>query len=202
MNSISDLSRNALQSAKHLPLGHWLLIAAGFVALQILTLIAMGQPPICTCGTIKLWTGIVSGPETSQQVADWYTPTHVLHGIWLYVLLWYIAPSMPLGARLAIAIGLEAGWEIVENTPFIINRYRQSALTQGYFGDSVINSVFDTFAAAFGFALARLLPVPVTVAVAITIELLVGVAIHDNLLLNIIQLVHPNGAISRWQAGG
>ncbi len=202
MNWMSDRSREALRLAQRLSLGHCILIAVSLVALQALILLAMGQPLICTCGTIKLWAGVVSGPNTSQHIADWYTPTHVIHGIWLYVILWFLAPRMPLGLRLALAVGLEAGWEVFENTPFIINRYRQSALAQGYFGDSVINSLSDTVAATIGFTLARILPVMVTAIFVIAIEVLVGLIIHDNLLLNIIQLIHPNGTISYWQAGG
>jgi hypothetical protein len=149
-----------------------------------------------------LWHGSPSGPETSQHVADWYTYTHIIHGFGLYLLLWLLAPRASFGLRLALAIGLEAGWEVIENTPFVMDRYRDLALAHGYFGDSVINSVADTLAAAFGFVLARLLPVWSIVAIAIAMELFAGYMIHDNLTLNIIQLVYPSEAISRWQAGG
>jgi hypothetical protein len=176
-------------------------IAAAIVGLQALILFAMGQPLICSCGTIKLWNGIVSGPENSQQLTDWYTYTHVIHGFGFYLLLWLVATRASFGLRFALAVGLEAGWEVIENTPFIIDRYRQLALAQGYFGDSVINSVGDTLAGAFGFMLARMLPVWWTVALAITLELFVGFMIHDNLTLNIIQLIYPNGTISLWQGG-
>ena len=184
------------------PLGVLLLIAVGFVVLQALVLLALGQPLICACGTIKLWTGAVSGPENSQQLTDWYTYTHIVHGFILYFLLWLMAPRMPIGLRFVLAVGLEAGWEMIENTPFVIERYRQSALAQGYIGDSVVNSVVDTLAGVFGFILARISPVWSTVVVMIAMELFVGFMIHDNLTLNIIQLIHPNDAISHWQAGG
>jgi hypothetical protein len=179
-----------------------LFAAAGLIALQALALLAMGLPAVCRCGTVALWHGNPSGPETSQHIADWYTYTHVIHGFGFYLLLWLAAPRMSFGVRLAIAIGLEAGWEIIENTPFVMDRYRQSALARGYFGDSIINSVFDTLAAAFGFVLARQLPVWSIVALAITTELFAGYMIRDNLTLNIIQLIYPTGAISDWQAGG
>jgi hypothetical protein len=136
-----------------------LLAAAGFLVLQALVLLAMGLPLICTCGSIELWHGSASGPETSQHLADWYTYTHVLHGIGFYFFLRLIVPRMPLALRFALAVGLEAAWEVFENTPFVMERYRQSALARGYFGDSVINSVFDTLAAALGFVLAGVLPV-------------------------------------------
>jgi hypothetical protein len=178
------------------------LIAAAIVALQTAVLLAMGQPPICACGYVKLWHGAVLSAENSQHISDWYIFSHVIHGFVFYFLLWLIAPRMPVGARFLLALGVEAAWEIAENTPFIIDRYRQSALAQGYTGDSVINSVSDTLAAALGFWLARLLPAPAIVVAAMAMELFVGYMIRDNLALNIIQLLFASPAISAWQAGG
>jgi hypothetical protein len=132
-------------------------------------------------------------------LADWYTYTHIIHGFGLYLLLWLIAPRTSFALRLALAAGLEATWEVVENTPFVIDRYRQQALAQGYIGDSIINSVSDTLAGALGFSLARIMPVWSTIALAIALELFVGFMIHDNLTLNVIQLIHPNSVISHWQ---
>jgi len=186
---------------EQVPSGVFLLIIAGFVSLQAVVLLAMGQPAICACGTVKLWMGDVHSSENSQQFADWYSYTHIVHGFFLYLLFWLVARRLPFALRLALAIGLEAGWEMIENTPFVIDRYRQLALAQGYVGDSVINSVGDTLAAAFGFTLARLLPLWSSVALVVAMELFVGYMIHDNLTLNIIQLIHPNGAISLWQRG-
>lgn len=171
------------------------------MALQAIVLLAMGQPPICTCGTVRLWVGAVASSENSQQLTDWYTLTHIIHGFAFYLLLWLIAPRMAFGLRLAIAVGLEAGWEIVENTPFIIERYRQSAIGRGYFGDSAINSLCDTLACAVGFVVARILPAWATAAVAVAIELSLGLVIRDGLTLNLIQLIAPNDALSRWQMG-
>jgi len=190
------------QSFERAPFGMALLTAAALLALQAIVLIVMGQPPICTCGTVKLWVGTVSGPENSQQLTDWYSFSHVIHGVGLYLLLWLIAPRTPVALRFAIAVGLEAGWEIFENTPFIIARYRQQALANGYFGDSAINSVCDTVFAMVGFAFARRAPVWASVVLVIALEAFVGIMIRDNLTLNIIQLIHPSAAISRWQAGG
>jgi hypothetical protein len=185
----------------YIPVRTWLLTAAGVVVLQVAVLSAMGQPPICTCGHVSLWHGNVLSAENSQHLTDWYTFSHVIHGFGFYLLLWVIAPRMSIGLRFALALGLEAGWEIVENTPFIIDRYRQGALARGYVGDSVINSVGDTLAMALGFFLARVLPVWVTVALTLAMELFVGFMIRDNLTLNIIQLLSPSEAISKWQAG-
>lgn len=179
-----------------------LAIAVGFIALQAIALLAMGHPAICTCGRIDLWHGNPSGPETSQHLTDWYTYTHVVHGFGFYLLLWLIAPRMPVLWRFVIAMGLEAGWEVIENTPFIMERYRESALARGYFGDSVVNSVADTLAAAIGFALARVLPVWSSVLLVAAAELFAAYMIRDNLILNIIQLIHPSELISRWQVGG
>ena len=178
-----------------------LLAALGVLVLQAVVLLAMGQPPICTCGYVKLWHGNVLSAENSQHLSDWYTFSHVIHGFGFYLLLWVIAPRTPVGLRLVLALGLEAGWEILENTPIIIDRYRQSALARGYVGDSILNSVSDTLAMVFGFFLARTLPVWAVVGLAIAMELFVGFMIRDNLTLNIIQLLYPSDAISQWQSG-
>jgi hypothetical protein len=171
------------------------------VASQVLALAALGQPSWCECGYVKLWHGFVLSPENSQHLTDWYTFSHVIHGSGFYLLLWLVAPGMPFGLRLAIALGLEAAWEVFENTPFVIDRYRQSALAQGYFGDSVINSVVDTLAAGVGMVLARTLPIWTTLALVVSLELFVGAMIRDNLILNIVQLIYPNDFVSRWQSG-
>jgi hypothetical protein len=171
------------------------------VAFQVLALAALGQPGWCECGYVKLWHGLVLSPENSQHLTDWYTFSHVIHGSVFYLLLWLVAPSMPFGLRLALALGLEAAWEVFENTPFVIDRYRQSALAQGYFGDSVINSVTDTLAAGVGVVLARTLPIWAMLVLVVFLELFVGAMIRDNLILNIVQLIYPNDFVSRWQSG-
>lgn len=175
------------------------ILALILVGLQALVLFAMGRPPICTCGSVKLWVGKVLSPENSQQLTDWYTPSHVIHGIILYALVRVAAPQRSIQTRFVLAVAIESVWEMLENTPFVINRYRQIALDQGYFGDSVLNSVTDTLAAIFGFLLARFLPVWASIGVIIGMELFVGFMIHDNLTLNIIQLLTGAGIISCWQ---
>ena len=191
-----------LHRLQQVPAATWLLIVAGLIALQAIVLFSYGQPPICTCGAVRFWVGDVKGPENSQQLSDRYSFSHIIHGIGFYFLLRLIAPRAPVLLRLAVAVGLEVGWELIENTPFIIDRYRQQALAQGYVGDSIVNSLSDTACAIFGFFLARLLPMWGSVALVVALELFVGVMIHDNLTLNIIQLIHPVPAISAWQAGG
>ena len=183
-------------------LGFWLLIVAGLMVAQAAALFAFGQPAICTCGTVRLWVGTVLGPENSQQIADWYSFSHIIHGMAFYALLWAVAPRSPVMLRLALAVGIEVGWEILENTPFIIERYRQQALAQGYIGDSILNSLSDTAAAIAGFFLARMLPVWGSAGLAVSMEVFVGLMIRDNLTLNIIQLIYPIPALSHWQLGG
>ena len=143
------------------------------------------------------WRDLLSGKFT--HLTDWYTFSHVVHGLGLYLLAWLLATRSSIALRFALALGIEVGWEILENTPLIVERYRQSAIAQGYVGDSVVNSLFDTIAMVAGFWLARLLPTTTTVTVALALELSTGYAVRDNLTLNVLQLVYPTKAISGWQ---
>ena len=138
----------------------------------------------------------------SQHLTDWYTFSHIIHGFLFYLLLWLVFPKMPVSKRLLIAMGIEIGWEILENTPMVINHYRQQALAQGYTGDSIINSVVDTLAMMAGFFMARKWPVWSIVAIGLGMELFVGMMIRDNLTLNVLNLIHIFPAVARWQGGG
>lgn len=176
-------------------------LVALVLAVQGVVLHTMGQPIVCTCGTIRLWVGDVLGPENSQQLSDWYTFSHVIHGMIFYGFGRLVLPRAPLLVGLALALGLEAAWEIAENSPVVIDRYRAQALAQGYSGDSVVNSLSDTVAMVVGFVLARRLPVRATIALALAFELLTASVVRDNLTLNVIQLIHPIEAIGTWQSG-
>lgn len=172
------------------------------IGIQAFVLSLFGQPAICDCGYVKLWEGVVLSAGNSQHLTDWYTFSHIIHGFVFYFGLRLFFPRMPVMRRLLYAIGIEVGWEILENTPFLIQHYREQALAQGYTGDSIINSVFDTASMVGGFLMARRLPVWGVVAVSLALELFVGYSIRDNLILNIMNFVYQFPFISEWQAGG
>ena len=182
------------------PRRYWFL-ALGIAAVMALVLLWMGRPPICTCGDVKLWVGTVNGPDNSQHLADWYTPSHIIHGFIFYALGWLFLRRNPPGDRLLAAVLIEAGWEVLENSRWIIERYREETMALGYNGDSVLNSLADVGWMALGFALARRLPVRATVAIAVGFELLTLLVIRDNLALNVLMLIAPVDSIQAWQAG-
>ena len=183
-----------------IPRQYWL-IAFAIMAAAAIVLLWMGQPAICTCGEVKLWVSEVQSADNSQHLADWYAPSHVIHGFLFYLLGWIFLRRNPPGDRLIGAIVIEAAWELLENTPWVIDRYRQTALALGYNGDSVLNSMMDLAFMMLGFAIARRTPVWVTVAIALGFELLTLYAIRDNLTLNVLMLVAPSETIGAWQAG-
>lgn len=184
-------------------------------------LFAMDRPPICACGSVKLWHGVVQSSENSQHIADWYTMSHIIHGFiffglgrWLlkkwpparlqekWALVFRPETGQQLGLALCAAILVEGAWEILENSPVIIDRYREVTISYGYTGDSIINSVFDLVWMILGFFMASRLPWKVTLAIALFFEVFTAYMIRDNLALNVLMLVAPIESVKEWQAAG
>ena len=178
--------------------------AAGAAVLLVVIaagiLLAMGRHPICTCGTIELWVNGRDSPKTSQMLADWYSFSHIVHGLLFYAALWLVARRWPVEWRFLVALVVEASWEIVENTPMVIDRYREATAALGYSGDSVINSASDMLMMCVGFLAARKLPLWGSVLLLVVLECIPLFVIRDNLALNIWNLIAPNQSVAAWQA--
>lgn len=179
----------------------WLATLA-IIALAALWLLWIGREPLCKCGYVKLWHGVVVSSENSQHLSDWYTPSHIIHGFLFFAALWLVARRLSFGWRLAIATAVEAAWELLENSDAVIERYRSVTISLDYYGDSVINAVADILAMALGFWLASRLPVWATVALALAFEAATIWLIRDGLALNVLMLVWPLDAVADWQAAG
>ena len=181
--------------------GAYALAVTLLVAAQVAALHHLGQPFIAADGVVRLWESDPFSPRMSQELADWYSFSHLIHGFIFYGLLRLAAPRLPVPARLLIAMGVEIGWEIAENSPFVINAYRKQALAAGYAGDSMINSVSDTVMMSCGFLVASRLRTAYVVALAVAFELLTAFTIRDGLALNILNFAVPMQAVHQWQSG-
>ncbi len=179
--------------------GIWTIL---ILAITGFILFAMGRIPYCACGYIKLWHGVTMSSENSQHIFDFYTFSHIIHGFFFYWLFKKILKRFPWQVQFLLAVIVEAGWELLENSPLIIHRYRSTTISLDYYGDSILNSLSDIVAMVGGFVLAAKLPWKITVLLTIVMEVVVGYLIHDNLTLNIIMLLYPFPFIKQWQLGG
>lgn len=177
------------------------LVAFSIVATAAAIELAMGRHPICTCGTIKLWVGARDSPSTSQMLFDWYSLSHVVHGLLFYAMLRLLFRRRSIEWRFLAALLIEASWEVVENTPMVIDRYRETTAALGYSGDSIVNSVSDMLMMCAGFVVARKLPLWGSVLAILALELIPLFVIRDNLALNVLNLLAPNAHVAAWQAG-
>ena len=174
----------------------WLLSFA-VLAVAGAILYLMGRNALCTCGRVDLWGEV--GPEQSQMLLDWYSFSHLVHGFLFYALLAWIAPRLDVRWRFGLAMAVEAAWEVVENTPLVIDRYREATAALGYEGDSILNSLSDIVMMALGFLLARKLPVWASIGLVVIVELIPLLIIRDNLTLNVWMLLWPTDWLRDWQ---
>jgi hypothetical protein len=171
------------------------------VAAGALALLAMGHTWICPCGSVKIWGPHGAMGENSQHLFDWYSPSHIIHGVLFYAAAWLLFRRARQGTRFLIALFVEVAWEVIENTPFLMDRYRGATVSLDYFGDSVVNSLADVAMMMVGYVLAVRLPVWASVVLIVALDVAAGLAIRDNLVLNVLMLVWPIEAIKAWQSG-
>lgn len=191
----------SLDRPDHRPLIKVALISLAAVLLvQVGAEYALGRIWICACGTVKLWEGEVYSKGNSQHIFDWYTFSHIAHGFLFYGLGFLLFRHRRPALAFGLALVIEAGWEILENSPIIIERYRSETISLDYFGDSILNSVMDTLTMVFGYVLAARLPVLASVVIVLAMELVVGYLIRDNLTLNVLMLVYPLDWVKEWQS--
>lgn len=176
------------------------------VAVFILTATAVclrleGRLWWCTCGGANFWAGDPQSSHCSQHLLDPYFFTHMLHGVLLCGFFAIFFPRLPPSQSLAGTLALEGLWESIENSPFVIERYRTTTLALAYEGDSIVNSLGDIATCALGWGLARRLGWGWSIAVCVATELVLLIWIRDNLLLNVVMLAYPIEAIKLWQMG-
>lgn len=178
---------------------HALLVTAPLLLFTVAVLRMFGRVWYCTCGYIELWHGSNWDSGNSQHISDWYTFSHLIHGFIFYWVLQKFFKKSSVGFRFIVALLIEVAWEILENSPMIIDRYRTTTLSLEYTGDSIINSVADIVACMVGFLLARKLPVWLSITLVLVFEAVALYMIRDNLFLNVLMIVYPLQAIKDWQ---
>jgi hypothetical protein len=188
----------AMRREAALPVG----LSLALLAAAALLLLAMGRDPICPCGYVKLWHGEVPSAQSSQHLLDWWTFSHLIHGFWFYGMLVLALPRLGVGWRFFGATVIEVAWEILENSEWVIERYRTTTVSVDYNGDSLLNMASDVGVMWLGFLLAWRLPVWLSILIVVLAEAAAMLAIRDGLLLNILMLVWPIEAIAEWQAAG
>jgi len=177
-----------------------LIVATALVPVALIVLLhAEGRHSLCTCGHFAVWVSDWCSSNTSQQLLDPYSLTHVLHGFLYFWLISLLFKRMPRWWQFWLAMLVESAWEVFENTSFVINKYRTETAALGYQGDTIVNSLGDLGCALIGFVIARRLGWRRSLIVFVLIEVILTLWIHDSLLLQMLMLVHPVEAIKLWQ---
>jgi hypothetical protein len=193
--------RRQAEDAASTPFGWMGITILAVIAAQMIGLRLMGRPFFCACDALRIWSGQVLSPETSQQIGDWYSFTHIEHGLIFYFLGWLLLPRWPVSQRFLMALAIEVAWEMLENSAWFVQIYRRQALAIGYSGDSIVNSVADVGFMSLGYFFAASAPVWASLALLVVIEIGLAATIRDSLALNLLNFVHPVEAVARWQSG-
>jgi hypothetical protein len=184
-----------------IPAGAYVFIIALLLAAKALVLDAMRRPLICPCGVVRIWQGEAQAADSSQHLADWYSGSHVIFGVLLFWLMWRTSQHWPTGWLFVVAVASSVVWEVIENTPAIVAHFSETELGRHYLGDSIVNSMADSFFVVAGFALARALPVPAMVALVLVLEIAAAAAIRDSFILTTLTFFYRVPEITSWQRG-
>ena len=164
-----------------------------------ITLWSWGQPLICTCGTVQFWIGSIWSSGNSQHIADWYTLSHIVHGMLVVLLGRLLLPRVSMAVLCAVAVVTGTGWEVLEHTDWVLGKFRVNTVNQGYVGDSVLNAVSDYLFMLGGFYVASRLRNMQVAALVVAFEVTAGFIARDSLMLESVMLIHRIEAIEAWQ---